>query len=734
MTFSYLNSIPIQSNFDLNDIYLNDDKEVYFVSNGSLFSYLNKLREIDSCESDIVKFRFYNDNAVLVSESRIYFNFGSLKRMTTAFDLCENLFALGTKDDFTLEVWSIPDQYKFTLFDRVLKINKHTSMINCVKIYQNFILSSGLDRSIFLTDINTGNSNLIWKSKDLPVYVNFINKEIESSDLKIVQIEKEKVDFKLIENKKKYINCLDVDDLECVVVTEKSIIKIKKVFNRKNNDENINFLNFKGKIICADCNKNRIVVVLQQDISSELILFNNDLEELYRGLLSESLFNISLNDYSVALKFKNKISVFDVQAEALKNIPLPVINDIDVKKNVLGTACNDNYLRLYSIDSNNRISFKEYFDQNFKGNSASVKLFKNSAVMVSDKFYVSLFNVDDGNCYRSYNLPIESDESILKVELSEDGIYGFFVTKNRIINVELKKANIVNSIVVSNLIKAICYRDNLYYVNLENELFKWNPFSDTLNTIQITKMVKDLYIEEGLIGVMLTKEIEFYNLNLKFNSSLPIINKKEIKSIKEVKEGFDKFSFNNKNIIIARDKLISIDRKTFKRKVFYEFTGDTKIIKMIATIDMIFVISNKGISIFKKSENIILPVNINIESNPDFIKTALSNKEYLKALLGSLRLGEEDLIVRVLRECDNLEIYKVMDETYTIALCKFLVNYIEKYNSDEIFIFKIVNVLVKFKRECINEFKNLKCDLNEKYKIIRDTYFMLKSLVKKNGI
>ncbi|KAL6122418.1 hypothetical protein NUSPORA_00548 [Nucleospora cyclopteri] len=666
-------STAIPTSSDSSAVEMNE--KLFFASNSLLFSNKNGNNKfIAQVDGTIVDFYTTNSFQIIATADKIFMmqnsqKVGNLKRSVNCVTGNRELFAFGTKNNI-LEVWNVPKKYKFNLFDRIAKFTGFNGEIISVKLRNEQIISICSDCIVRKHEIRTNTTKILWKSRSAPIFANFY------------------------ENGAVFVNKHSLIFLE----SDFSTHEIKK---------------FENQIIFADSYENILVIISLNSNSEKEITLIKEQKTIYSQLLEikEIITAISLQNYTLAIKTKNKIFIRDLQINLLlDSVELPSITGFGNQKDVICIACDNKKVQIYQNDQ----FLAEMSDENFRGKICGVFIRNVSCISVSDVGYVSLFNYKDKINYKSFNI----EKEISKAEMSEDGSFLMAGNECEIFIVNLQTGKIVETVEFKGIIDFKYNKGFLYILDIFNKLTKYGVFNEGQEIFQLEKQATAFQVKNNKLAVSTEKECLIFDCNFKFIESFPInLEGRSVDEIYKKNKTISFIDFNSLFFCVAgnsnfvkifnlgfcfefqlsanRDfdnikKILGKEKESFRDKI--------ACLKIVVEQDKIFALTAEGLLVFKEKTLSYNPVEFSIETTPEFIKNTDND---LHALIAALKLSNYEILKELFKRLKRIDqLIQFIPESCVQKLIDFLnieleCDYNLKYRFKILHYLKIVNTTFK---------------------------------------
>lgn len=727
---------------------------IYFPSNTHLFKLQNgNYSLVSSCDGTIRFFDVHDDYSMLCTEERVYLNhhqnlLGTLRRSVTAIAMNSDFFAIGV--DNALEVWHIPREYKFTLFKRHSKNIGHYRKITQIRIIDDSrILTASEDCSVRIFDISRKESKVIAALNDVPIGLHFDSTSnlciATCSNGSIVSVNLASMEYSNIKYDAKISASASFGDLFAVTLQDLVIPNPEK-----------------DPDLLPDTKK--IPEKLKTSKNTTIVVFKGT-EEVYKGEIEQKVNGLALDESNLVIRSSEFVGSYNLQSESFTFIlDLPKILNISVFKNKLSAACKDGKIRIYRDNS----CVATLFDEKAKGEILQTHISSNICTAVYKSGHVSSFNINDQHCFRSFSVSNEQLGGFSSSAVNEDGCF-LFVSQNENIKViDMMRSKLVETInLKSPIVKILFYRDYLYTIELDKTLSKMNIFSGYNESVALEFLPTNIAVKEKLVAVSTVKEIVFYDLNLNFLDSFSVqLEGRNRSEMYQKPKPVEYFDFNSNYVFCGGSsnflkvfeyscqkqtgkslmknflsQVITVSRnkewENYKTKLMKE--KETKFDKervitvqgLILNQNTAFLLSSDGLSIFEKSKVSFCSLEFNVEASEEFINKSIECKDYQKALISAIKLGNPEYVAKVIDSCADADfLVRFLTEKYTMPLATIIIWILKQENTcDNIKMIRILNRLIYWhKLECPS-IRELFEELSKKlYKDLKKTKYLLNAV------
>ncbi|KAM0679836.1 U3 snoRNP protein [Glugoides intestinalis] len=650
---------------------------IYFPANTHLFKLKNsKYVLCSSCDGTILHFDVSGDYSMLCTSDRVYLNYhqnliGSLKRSTSAIAIGTGLFAIGVNN--ILEVWHIPSEYSFTLFKLHSKNIGHYKTIKSIKILDEArILTASDDFTVRLFDIKRKTTKIIASLRDTPVGLHF-----DAS-----------TNTCFITTKKGFITVVEIESMKYQKLHYNAKLAASASFG------NILAIALENLVIPKDETDSSLLPTTEkkpekQKVSqnTRIIVFKN-MEEIYNGEIQQNVFDLALENGSLFIRTAGFVGCYDLHSESFLFIhDLPKILNINIFKSTLCAGCDDGRVRIYR----NNLCITTLFDEKAKGEILQAHISSNICNVVYKSGHVSSFNIADSHCFRSFSIENELLGIFSSSAVSDDGCFLFFSKQECIKVVDIVKSRLVETINFNSPIIAMkFYHDYLYVIELGKTLSKINVFSGYNENVLLEFLPTNIVIKDNLVLVSTVKEIMFYDLDLNFINAISVElegrnrNETYCKSKSVIHIDFNSTNifcggavnmvkiveYNNsstKSFLMKNREVQTIkvsrnkDWENYKIKLMKE--KETKfdkekvieVLNICVNENIAYILSTDGLLIFEKNLVEFNPLEFDVEASLEFVRKAIQEKNYQKALLSAIKLKDIALIKEIAEESEDAD-------------------------------------------------------------------------------
>ncbi|KAH9412342.1 hypothetical protein HK407_01g02370 [Ordospora pajunii] len=633
--------IPTES--EAKGIYYNGD--LYFASSNHLFKVREgRHKRICGSNETILGFSICK-RLFTITKDRMYMNnqdriIGSLKKSFSCIEANEHFIAAGCSR--VLEIWHVPKEIKFTLFSLHSRHFGHFLDITCVRFLDsNLVLTASKDCTVRLINILKNKSTRVCNTIGIPVGIHVI----------------------------------DDDKKEIAVVCEGGAILYYALDGYKMQFKDRVYIN--SKILASSCYSGFIAVSLDSGKEGNLLVYKG-VEVVHHATVCHKISGISLFGACIAIRGPKFVAIYDLAVNVfLFELDLPKIISMDVKRNIIATGCCDKKVRLYDEQR----CMNTLGDPNMTHSVFSVHILNNSVLCVCVDGRVSVWDVKNGTCYRSFQVEMR----VCSTEVSEDGLLLFVANFDdysiRVIDLQRSKEIDVLKGHEGPVTRMVWSRSSLYSVSYDNVVKKWDVYNQVVLDLDVEKTITGLCVRDGKMCVCTVGEITIYDEQFDYERSVKISLKARKRNevfISEKPVECAEFSLDNRFLICGGEsntmKIVAVDTGDVVQEMrvsqnrewenYKEMLGKeadtpfdkTKIIEVLKIIHsesqrMFYVLTRDGINVYEVSSVKFIPIRMDISLTPESIRLYVENEEYLKAMIGSLRLNQHEIIQEVVLSC-----------------------------------------------------------------------------------
>jgi periodic tryptophan protein 2 len=633
---------------------LHYDGDLYFASNTHIYKYSQSSYSMISTAQETIQDFCIGDKVFVITHERMYMNSSSaivatLRSRCTSIAISDKYIALGCSN--ILEIWHIPREFKFTLFKLHSRSHAHFQDITSIRFVSgSLVLTGSRDCTVRLLDIDSGKSLRVCSTKGVPI-------------------------------------ALHSEGSRIMVVSEDGMMA-----HYEYSDEGIRLVDrifLDASVSAASFYSNFLAVFIDKDNG---LLVYRDFELAYSTHTIHSVREMCLCGDSVALKGRNFVGIYNLVTDLfVVELALPKISCMAANKELLAAGCSDKKVRIY--DRERCICTLE--DPSITHALFNVHFTRNTALAVSVDGRISVWDAKNGTCYRSFKI----DARVCATEMDDDGILLFIADFDSyaIRVIDLQRSKEVDSLSGhTGPVHRMRYDGGyLYSLGYDNVVRRWDVYRQDAIELLLEKTGAGLAVRNGRICISCDGDLAIYDSAFNYESSikgsLKSRRRDEVFISEKPMEHLD-FSFDGKFIIAGgaanKIKVLALetsdevqglkasnnrDWENYKEMLGKESTrpfDKTKIIDVLKIVhsetqQVFYSLTREGISIYGASRTRFAPLNLDVELTPKAIQGYLESEEYYKAMYGSLRTNEYEIVKSVLLRCpaDRVEsVVKYLDE------------------------------------------------------------------------
>lgn len=719
--------------------------EMYFSSHTHVFKVENgRSKLFSSCDGTVRMFSVSGSSIYMCTEDRVYMNhfeltIGSLKRTATAIDSTQDLIAIGVGS--VLEVWHVPKEYAFTLFRMHSRNAGHYKAIRCIKIVDDqTVITASEDCTVRVFDVQGRKSRIVASLSDIPVGLYYDDGQVSVTcrNGSVVFLSLETSEFANMGFKASLVSSSSHGGMLALALTGMEEPQADPLL------------------------RDREEISEKMPSAKSMIILLKNREEVYRGEIDFLLEEIALSGYRVAVRSRNLVGIFDTQTGVFSlSIDLPRCLSMGERQGLLSVGCSDGSVRIYRSTS----CISKLSDPNARGSILHTHIACSTCIAVYKTGHVSAFNINDGNCYRSFGML--GDLSFYSSScMSDDGCFLFVSNGTDIHVIEMQRSRLVDTIrTKSPVISTIYYKDHLYSLELDKTLEKHNVFSGGSDSVVLESTGTGLSVKNDVVAVSTSKDVVLYDLNLRFLNSFRVLlegrNRCEMYSrpkpvervdldshhvfcggqankikVIEYSRGQTKTLMSNslvQEIRVSRNK----DWEGYKERLYREKTtkyDKKKVIEVLGIVcseRRLFVLSREGVSMYEIEDRVFNPIEFDVKATPEFVLENIVLRNYQKALISALQLGSAELTKKVIDSSTDIDfMVKYTPRRYMDALLEIVFAYMRQ-DFTNIRMAEVVNRIVFHHRISL---PGLSDSLHEgtkaAYSLLKKNHYIMKSMNK----
>ncbi|KAL0265699.1 UNVERIFIED_CONTAM: hypothetical protein PYX00_011413 [Menopon gallinae] len=381
-------------------------------------------------------------------------------------------------------------------------------------------------------------------------------------------------------------------------------------------------------------------------------------------VVDSDFFEIAANDSLIALK-GNSISVYDPLSGTLtKLIDLVDVTAMCEHRDRLVVGCTDHRLRLYSplvgmnaaggADAHKGIAAKfsalrqwldaaTLHDENVREAPLNIHMADNLVLSLTLGGYVSVFNVSDTNCFRSFPLNLKVRTSAVSPDFSV-----LFVSGHKLHVVDLKRGRKVDEFDYQ-VLSVRCTRDRAYLLTLD--AFIVYDYSDFTSYA--------MRLESGIVGdevsVVTSNTVTMYDLGLNFVRTL---------------SGSRVFCSNSRRIVVENRgvEVVELDSMESERLDVKDPRG----VACSCTSRRVYVQTAHSVIVY---DSRVPFADLDLDATIQSFDSALAGARFYEALVVAIKLGRMDLLRRVM--CMSVFSVRSLSPRYVSAIKRTAIDMIE---------------------------------------------------------
>lgn len=403
----------------------------------------------------------------------------------------------------------------------------------------------------------------------------------------------------------------------------------------------------------------------------------------------EEFFEISANSTQVALK-GSTLSIYDVEFGTLTRlIDLLSITAMCEHRDRLAVGCADFKVRVYQPFAAWRASERDtgrpfsslkarlggvaLTDDNAREAPFNIHWVDNVLVSVTLSAHVSIFNIADARCFRSFALNLKVRTSAVNADLSI-----LFVAGVKLQVVDLKRSKVIDTF-DHHVISVRCVGERVYFLT-QDALLVYDYKDFTVHPVRL---------QSGLIGkgvcVVNSNTVTMYDLGLNYVRS--------VRGTKILYHGSQKAIVENGNVQI-------VDLETMRTCVL-DVENPQNVVYSTSS-QRVYVLVANSVRVYDSKASFL---DLDLHATAEAFDTEFCDTNYLKALVVAIKMGRRDLVRRVIST--TFFTVKNLNMQYVSELKKAAV---EMVASDTM-------MAVKWLRMCFFEYEHLELDETEAHRV-----------------
>lgn len=605
------------------------DNDIHFASSSFIFSSSSFV----SVGEDILMLQ-RSGRYVVATEKRIHVVSNkvicSLNRAATALSVKNDLIAIGFRQ--SVEIWRLHTRGKNNehikpFFSLKRTFPGHAESVTSILFLDGVgIVSTSLDCTTRLhaCDTHSLGAAQVHKSEDAPAPG---AARTERHGAKVIAT-----------HSSTPLKAFDVDGCVAIVTRRGVVSYLDREWNT------VSKIYVTGDVVsAAKCNN--VVAVLARAGDSKSGADKADLQRLVLVTkdgkreveVGSDFFELAANDSLIVLK-GNSISVYDPASDTLSRlIDLVDVTAMCEHKDRLAVGCTDHRLRLYSpfasavygkASADEGIAAKldalrqwmdpvKFHDANVCEAPLCIHMADNVLLSLTLGGYVSVFNVTDRNCFRSFPLNLKVRTSAVSPDFSV-----LFVSGYKLHVVDVKRGRKVDEFDYQ-VLSVRCTRDRAYFLTLN--AFIVYDYSDF--TSHSVRLESGVVCDE--VSVVTNNTVTMYDLGLNYVRSLC---------------GSRVFCSNSRRIVVENKGVEVVELESMESERLD--VRDPQSIACSSTSRRVYVLAANAVVVFDSGTPF---ANIDIDASIQMFDSALSGSRLYEALVIAAKLGRTDLLKVVMR-------------------------------------------------------------------------------------
>lgn len=779
----YIHKTTIPTESETNCLVFDD--ALYFSSHTNVYKVDRSVFSIFTSVEGTVRCCAVNgNNMFLCTDDRVYMNYrentiGSLRLSASAIDANDRVFAVGVNN--ALEIWEIPREYRFTLFRKQSRSLGHHRPIVAIKIIDgDRVLTASEDNTVRLFNIKEGKSAIVAKTRDAIRGIHLFDGEtaaVSSSDGMITFFGLADTSEKQAPVENRIVRQINAGNRICsasshgdllAVVVEIPAETVEKIAA----EDHFHFKAEPSLVKTEDEARNKVDVDIikaphkRPEPSSVLVVYKGE-EEIYRAEIGHRVSNICLFRQCLAIRSPTFVGILNIQTEKFTfSMDLPRITNFNTNGELIAATCADRKVRIYSNHSCRAI----LFDPKSRGDILATFLSQNSCLATYRSGYVSVFNVADSNCYRSFTINGDGLATDFKhAAITDDGCVLFFASDSTMFVVDVQRSKLIDELKLkSPLVGMAFHRDYLYFLDFQNEMTRFNFFNGKSTTLQLEVAAVGFGIRNNTLIVSTASGLVCHDLDFNYLNSISLVldarHREEVYSkskpvesldfdsnfifcggqsnqVKIVRQGTHLLGRNlcmndvvqtlrlskNRDWENYKEKLGAEKKTPFKKENFIEAR------KIIADESRFCVLSREGILIFETSKVAFNPIEFDVQASPEFIAASLGAGNFTAALISALRLGDYAHIRGVLARVEDVAFaVKFVPQALVSVLVDCVVSTL-KCDYTDLKMLEFIKWVVFYHRQAVPDLlEAIREGCANDYRTLKNNYYMVSNILKKN--
>lgn len=555
-------------------LYFSAHTRVYRVVNGEFEIYAE-------ADATVRRFALNSHNIFMCTGDRVFMNhgqvrIGSLKRTADAIAVNDEIIAIAVKNE--VEVWRVPHAYDATLFRRVGIFHGHTGPIRQLFIINHGrVVTLGEDNAVRVFDVRKHTSQVLLSRKGGLVGMSVTN----DGHVCVTERKGSVIFFSIdqeneIRNQRHVQQCqLSIAKVEGTVISscgsEEMVVVISESsdkansFDASNNtngfDASNNTINTFNNItsptaIDQEVIKPRKLIKLKEERCYFMTIFKEE-KQVCCLRVDTRVVRIACSNGQVAMVSNTFVGLFDIAtAKFVFVVDLAQIVAFDAWQGRVCVLGSDGRARLHVGGRN--ISIFE--DETAKGNPLDVMLRSRLCIVVRVTGAVSVFNTNDGTCFRSFTIETRgqaADKNICSdythAVTDEDGRMLFMANNTHITVVDLQNSRSIDQIVIQKPVVALAHhRGLLFFIDLAGDLVRHSVYTGEQTVLHPERPAVGLSVRLGRVFLSTATEVTCYDTDFNYQDSFSVaLEGRHRQEVISRKKPVEFIGYNGLNIFCA---------------------------------------------------------------------------------------------------------------------------------------------------------------------------------------
>lgn len=632
---------------------LHYDGDLFFSAHTHLFrcsqGAYSKVCDVDGTVVDFA----VGERTFVATQERMYMNsesvtVGTLRRSFSCIAARNGLIAAGCRN--VLEIWHIPTEYRFTLFKLHSKNLGHFLDITSVRfVADHLVLTTGRDCSVRMFNILDKTSRRICSTMSAPLAA----------------------------------YSTDQDNTEITVVCEDGALLTYLLNDSGVVSQGKTFLD--SRILASSCHAGFVAVSVECE-GENLFVFRGQ-ERVYSANIGHRITELVLAGESIAVRGPGFVGIYNLLMNVFGfELELPRIVCMHAARELVAVGCADKRVRIY----HEHRCLQTLHDANSTHPVFSVHLLQNSVLCLSVDGRVSVWDLKNGTCYRSFKIPVRMSAS----EVSSDGLLLFIADFNeytvRVVDLQRSKEIDVLTGHSGPIFRMVCSQNALFSLSYDNTITRWNVYSQTSDVLQLEKTITGLAVRNRKLCVATENELIVYDDQFVYERSIQVSlrarKRNELFVSEKPVEHLD-FTFDCRFVVAGGEsntlKIVSVETGDVEHAVAVSLNREwenyeerlgrqsdrlfdkTKTIEVLriqhsSSQRLFYVLTREGVAVYELSTTRFSPISLDVSLTPDAISQYIADQEHLKAAIGSLRINQYDVIKNTVLCCPPSKIEGVV--------------------------------------------------------------------------